>query len=484
MSKYENMNLNYIDGQWLDGTSDNKIVDIDPYTGDEISTFKAASLNDINLAYETAAKHQSEWAETNPYNVNAIMMNAVQIMKTRYDEISDLLVKEAGSTILKAHIELDTSIGVTAMAANYPFQMETHVSRSLIPGKMNYIIRKPVGVIGLIGPFNFPMYLAIRTVSPALAAGNAVVLKPSSTTPITGGTLIAKIFEEAGLPGGVFSVVVPKTSEIGDAFYEHPIPDVISFTGSTKVGSRIGEVAGKAIKKTLLELGGNNAIVVLDDADVDYAVRSTVFGRYFHSGQICMSANRIIVDESIFDEFAEKFVALTKTIKVGNPASEGTLVGPLITEQEAIRVVDWIGKARAEGAEILLEGKREGALVYPYVIKATNDTFTAKNEMFGPVANLICVKGEEEALRVANDTPVGLSGAVHTSNKERGFKFAKGWKTGMVHINDQSVNDEPYIAFGGEKTSGIGRFGRDISLDEVTTYQWVSDQTAQREYPL
>lgn len=484
MEKYQDLNLNYIGGTWRAGSSGKKTAVANPYNGEEVAVFETASMEDINEAYETALEHQRSWEETNPYQVNAIMNKAVEIMKSRYDEIIDLLVKETGSTVIKAHVELDSCIGVTARAAGYPFHMETQVGRSLIPHKMNYTIKKAAGVVGVIGPFNFPMYLAIRTVAPALAAGNGVVLKPSSQTPITGGTLLAKIFEEAGVPAGVFSVVVPKTSDIGDAFYEHPIPDVISFTGSTAVGRRIGEVAGREVKKTMLELGGNNAVVVLDDADVDYAVRSAVFGRFLHSGQICMSANRIIVDESIFDEFAQKFVELTKTIKVGDPAAQGTLVGPLISEKEAERVVDWVEKARAEGAEILLEGKREGALVYPYVIKATNDTWTAKQEVFGPVANLIPAKDEADALRIANDTIAGLSGAVHTADRDRAFNFAKGWKTGMVHINDQSVNDEPGIAFGGEKTSGIGRFGREITLDEVTTYQWVSDQTEQRHYPL
>ena len=368
MERYQNLNLNYINGTWRAGSSDQNIVVSNPYHGDELAVFQAATLEDINEAYEAAAAKQQAWADVNPYQVNAIMNHAVQIMKDRYEEIIDLLVREAGSTILKAHIELDSCIGVTARAAIYPFHMETQVSRSLIPDKMNYTIKKAAGVVGVIGPFNFPMFLAMRTVAPALAAGNGVVLKPASTTPITGGTLLAKIFEEAGVPAGVFSVVVPKTSEIGDGFYSHPIPDVISFTGSTDVGKRIGEIAGRGVKKTMLELGGNNAIVVLDDADVDYAVRASVFGRFLHSGQICMSANRIIVDQSIFDEFAEKFVALTKTIKVGDPAAQGTLVGPLITESEAKRVVDWVEKAREEGAEILLEGKREGAVVYPYVI--------------------------------------------------------------------------------------------------------------------
>ncbi len=305
--------------------------------------------------------------------------------------------------------------------------------------------------------------------------------------PISGGVLLAKIFEEAGLPAGVLSVVVPKTSEIGDALYTHPIPRVISFTGSTEVGQRIGEKAGHGIKRTILELGGNNAFVVLDDADVDYAARSAVFGRFLHSGQICMSANRIIVHESIFDDFAAKFVKYTKALNVGDPSRPEVLVGPLIDEKEVIRVeeaVKAVKRAVEDGVEILLEGKREGALIYPYILKSTNDGYSACTEMFGLVATLILHTGDEDALRLANDTDAGLSGAVHSADIARAQKFAAGWRTGMVHINDQSVNDEPRIAFGGEKASGIGRFGRHITFDEFTTYQWVSVQTEQRAYPI
>lgn len=484
MKKYEDLNLNYIGGTWRAGNSGKQIVVSNPYNGEKIASIETATMEDVNEAYETAANKQRSWADTNPYEINSVMNKAVEIMKERYEEIIDLLVQESGSTVIKARIELDSCIGITARAAGYPFLMETQVGQSIIPHKVNHTIKKAAGVVGVIGPFNFPMYLAMRTVAPALAAGNGVVLKPSSQTPITGGTLLGKIFEEAGVPAGVFSVVLPKTSDIGDAFYEHPIPDVISFTGSTKVGRHIGEVAGRAVKKTMLELGGNNALVILDDADVDYAVRAAAFGRFLHSGQICMSVNRIIVDQSIADEFTEKFVKLVKTLKVGDPSLEDTLIGPLISEDEAERVVEWAGKAQEEGAQVLLEGRRDGALVYPYIIKGSNETWTAKKEVFGPVANIIVAQDEADALRIANDTPAGLSGSVHSASRERAFHFAKGWKTGMVHINDQSVNDEPGIAFGGEKASGIGRFGREITLDEVTTYQWVSEQTEQRDYPL
>ncbi|GAA0315378.1 aldehyde dehydrogenase family protein [Psychrobacter aestuarii] len=484
MSKYDNLHYNYIDGDWRDGQSSHEIVSSNPFTGETIATFKAASVDDINNAYAALEKKQQAWGETNPYEVSGIIEKAAQVMIERRDELVDVLVRESGSTVIKANIEVDACIGVIKLAVEYPFLLETVIARSAIPNKSNHIIRKPVGVVTVIGPFNFPMLLAMRSVVTALASGNTVLLKPASTTPISGGILLAKIFEEAGLPAGVLSVVVPKTSEIGDTLYTNPVPSVISFTGSTEVGKRIGEQAGGAIKRCILELGGNNAFVVLEDADVDYAARSAVFGRFLHSGQICMSINRIIVHESIFDEFAEKFVQYTKGLNVGDPAQPDVLVGPLIDEREAKRVEDAVQRALDEGAELLLEGKRDGALVHPYVLKGNNDVYSARTEMFGPVATLIAHKGDDDALRLANDTDAGLSGAVHSKDIKRAQKFAAGWRTGMVHINDQSVNDEPRIAFGGEKASGLGRFGRHISFDEFTTYQWVSIQTEQRQYPI
>lgn len=482
MGAYTNLGLNYVNGVWRDGKGGKEIVSLNPYTDEVVATFQAASLEDIDEAYRAAEEKQAAWAEKNPYEISRIISRAARIMEDRKQEIIEILVKDSGSTIIKATIEVESTIGIAYMAAQFPFKMETTVNPSLIPGKTNYIIRKPVGVVSVIGPFNFPMFLAARSIFPALATGNAVVLKPASTTPVAGGTLLAKIIEEAGVPAGIFSVVVPKTADIGDAFYEHPVPRLISFTGSTAVGSRIGEIAGKHIKKTILELGGNNAFVVLDDADVDRAVRAAAFGRFLHSGQICMSVNRIIVDESLFEEFSEKYVALAKTLQVGDPSQPATLIGPLIAQTEVKRLLAEIEKAKAEGAEVLLEGDVEGNVMHPTILKGTNAMTTAQHEMFGPVVTLISVKDETEALKVANDTDAGLSGSVHTSDKDRAFRFASKWKTGMVHINDQSVNDEPYIAFGGEKASGIGRFGGDHSLDEFTTYQWVSDQVTPRQY--
>ncbi|WP_368646329.1 aldehyde dehydrogenase family protein [Alkalibacterium putridalgicola] len=483
MNKYEQLDLNYIGGQWRKGKSQKVIESVDPYTEETYITLQVASLEDLDKAYESARSHQKEWAETNPFQRAAVIKKAIHLMEDRKDEIVDILIKDAGSTMAKAELELDITLSVMSLAAEFPFRMETIVNDSMIPGKKNHLIRKPVGVVGVIGPFNFPLNLSMRSVAPALATGNAVVLKPSSQTPISGGNIIGKVFEEAGLPKGVLQVVHPKTSEIGDAFYSHPVPDMISFTGSTGVGKNIGEVAGREVKRTILELGGNNAMVILDDADIDRAVKGAIYGRFMHSGQICMSTNRIIVDESLFDAFAEKFVETARSLKHGDPTQKGTLIGPLISGDEVERLIDEIEKAKSEGAEVLLEGKREGNVLTPTILKGTNDMTTAQNEMFGPVVTLIPAKDEAHALELANDTEAGLSGAVSSNDEKRAFAFAEKMETGMVHINDQSVNDEPYIAFGGEKQSGIGRFGREHSLDEFTTWKWISVQKEPRDYP-
>lgn len=484
MEAYTELNLQFIDGEWREGKSSNQVESMNPYTEESYAVFQAASMEEIDEAYEVAERNQADWAAMNPFQRNAIMRQAITVMEKRKDELVDILIKDSGSTVLKAQQEVDLTIAIVRLAADFPFAMETTVNQSMIPGKENHLVRKPLGVVTVIGPFNYPMYLAMRSIAPALATGNTVVVKPSSSTPVSGGTLLGKIFEEAGVPKGVLQIVVPKTSEIGDALYEHPIPEMISFTGSTAVGSRIGEVAGKNVKDTILELGGNNVLVVLDDADIEKAAQGAVFGSFMHSGQICMAINRIIVDEAVMDEFTKQFIELSKSVPVGDPEKEDTLIGPLISHAEVERLQKEVQQAKDEGAEVLLEGEVNGNVMGPTILKGRNDMTTAQHEMFGPVVTIIPAKDDEDALKLANDTEAGLSGALHTQDRDRAFHFAKRWKTGMVHINDQSVNDEPYIAFGGEKMSGIGRFGRAHSLDAFTTYQWISDQVEPRDYPI
>jgi aldehyde dehydrogenase (NAD+) len=336
----------------------------------------------------------------------------------------------------------------------------------------------------VISPFNFPFFLSMKSVAPALGAGNGVVLKPHEQTPIMGGTMIGKIFEEAGLPAGLLNVVVTDITAIGDAFIEHPIPRVISFTGSTAVGRHVAEVGARNFKKVLLELGGNSAFIVLDDADLEYAVDAAVFSRFTHQGQICMSANRVLVHESIFDDFVERFVAKVSTLKVGNPRDEETIIGPLITSKQAENLNAMVDNAIAAGARAAIRGEVNGGLFDPVVLVDVDpDMEVAQKELFGPVVSVIPFKTDDEAVEIANNSDFGLSGAVHTSDIDRGVSLARRVQTGMIHVNDCTIHDEPIVAFGGEKQSGLGRLNGPWSLDEFTTMRWVSVNHGRRQFP-
>lgn len=473
-----------IGGVWKFGSSARECVVTNPYNNEVLVTFNYASKEDINEAYETAQRAQKSWGQTSAYERIRVLEKAAQLIEEKREEIVEILVKESGSTKLKANVEVDCAIADVKEATKYPLQMEGSIRESLIPGKENRVYRDPIGVVGAITPWNWPFYLTIRVVAPAIATGNGVVLKPDSQTPISGGLIIAKIFEEAGLPQGVLNVTVADLEDIGDYFVEHPIPEVISFTGSTKAGQHVGSLAVKHLKKPALELGGNNAFIVLDDADVDQAVSAAAFGKYMHSGQICIAINRIIIDRKLYEPFVEKFKEATQSVKVGDPFEDDTVIGPMINRKQVDRAIELVEQTLKEGATLIQEGKVEGNFIYPYILgDVTNDMAAAKNEVFAPIAVIIPVENEEEAIEVANGTPFGLSGAVFSSSLERGVQVARKIKTGMIHVNDQTINVEPNVPFGGEKYSGLGRYCGEWAIDEFTTVKWVSVQKQPRQYP-
>jgi aldehyde dehydrogenase (NAD+) len=339
----------------------------------------------------------------------------------------------------------------------------------------------------VISPRNWPLQLSARSVAPALAVGNGVVVKPASDTPVTGGLLLASLLEEAGLPPGVLSVVVGSGSEIGDAFVEHPVPRVISFTGSTPVGRGIAKRAYEApiIKRVELELGGNSPLVVLDDAELERAVDAAVFGKFLHQGQICMIANRLIVHDGLYDDFVELFVAEVRRLRAGDPSHPDTAIGPIINRSQLERLVRRIDEARhARGPRELLGGEPAGLVLPPHVFAdVANDDPLAANELFGPVAPVIRARDEEHALELANATEYGLSSAVFTADAARGVRFARRVEAGMTHVNDQPVNDLPFNPFGGEKNSGVGRFNGRWAIDAFTTDHWITVQHTPRPYP-
>jgi aldehyde dehydrogenase (NAD+) len=364
-------------------------------------------------------------------------------------------------------------------AASMPATVQGHIIPVDKPGKEARVYKKPVGVVGVISPWNFPLHLSNRSVAPALALGNGVVLKPSNDTPVTGGLLLAKIYEEAGVPPGLLNVVVGSSSTIGDAFSRHPVPRVLTFTGSTPVGRHIARIAGESplLKRIGLELGGNAPLVVLDDADLGKAVECALIGRFIHQGQICMSTNRIIVDNSIYDRFVEAYTEAARTVKFGDPNEPDTFVGPLCNDSQVRNVLNSIAQARAAGFREQLSGGVEGRVVPPHVFSdVTNDSDFARHEIFGPVAPLIRASDETEALAFANDTEFGLSSAVFTQNEARGLAFAQQIEAGMTHINDITIHDYPNVMFGGEKNSGLGRFNGKWIVEEFTTDHFISIQ--------
>ncbi len=385
---------------------------------------------------------------------------------------------------MKAAFELHLAREFLREAIQLALRPEGRILPSPDDTKENRLYRVPVGVVGVISPFNFPFLLSIKSVAPALALGNGVVLKPHQNTPICGGGLVAKLFEDAGLPGGVLNVVITDIAEIGDALIEHPVPKVISFTGSDKVGRHVATVAASHFKRTILELGGNSALIVLDDADLDYAVDAAVFSRFIHQGQVCMAANRVLVDRSVEAEFTEKFVAKVRTLKVGDPGDPATHIGPLINSGQAEAVTTLVEQTVADGATALLRGEADGTLVAPSVLTGlSEDSPVLKQEIFGPVALIIPFDGEDEAVRLANATPYGLSGAVHTGDVERGVRVAKRIESGMVHVNDSTVHDEPLVPFGGEKHSGVGRLNGESMVEAFTTTKWISIQHGRSRFP-
>lgn len=473
----------YIDGEWQTGNSKKTMTNVNPFTGEELFTIQAATKDDLNRAYDAATLAQEQWANELPQVKRSILEKAITVMQENKAVIIDWIIKESGSTFMKATSEFQASLNILKEATTYPYRMEGKILPSQVPGKENRVYRNPLGVIGIISPWNFPFHLAIRSIAPALATGNAVVIKPATDTPVTGGLIFASIFEAAGLPKGLLNVIVGRGSEIGDDIVTHPAPRLISFTGSTEVGRHIGELAGRGLKKTALELGGNNAFIVLDDANLDQAVDSALFGKFYHQGQICMAVNRIFVHKDIYDEFSERFIKQAEKLKYGNPAEEDTNVGPLINREQVERILKDIEGSVEQGAKIRLGGQAQDNVLQPTVLTGvTNKMPLAENEIFGPVAILIPFENDEEAIQMANAYPYGLSGSVHSSNLERGTMVAHKIHTGMIHVNDQSVNDEPHMPFGGEKDSGLGRFNGEWVLEEFTTLKWLSVQHTRRNY--
>ncbi|MFJ8235418.1 aldehyde dehydrogenase family protein [Ureibacillus sp. NPDC094379] len=481
---FKDINKQFIQGKWMEGNSETIYEITNPYDNTVVNTIKLGNKHDIDEAYAVAKRVQKSWEKTSKEEKVNVLEKTIKVIEENKDIIVESLVKEGGSSILKANVEIQLTLGLLNEAKTFPYRMEPKIEKSQIPGKENHIFREAAGVVSVISPFNFPFYLSMRSIIPALFTGNSVVHKPDLQTPISGGTIIGKIFELASLPQGVLNVVVVDINEIGDYFVEHSTPRIISFTGSTAVGLHIGSVATKSLKRVSLELGGNSPFIVLKDADVNKAVEASIFGKFLHQGQICMCINRIFVHKDLYPDFVEKFVQKASQLPYGDPSNPDNIIGPLINEKQIIKILDLVANAKTEGANVALEGQKIGNILTPTVLTEVNNEMNiAQNEIFGPVASIIPFEDDNEVIEIANNTNYGLSASIFTSNLDKGIEFARNIETGMCHINDQTINDEPTVPFGGEKLSGMGRFGGDWGIEEFTTMKWVSVQKEYREFP-
>ncbi|MEU5717157.1 aldehyde dehydrogenase family protein [Streptomyces sp. NPDC020403] len=484
MSFFNELAHQYIDGEWLNGSGSWDIIDFNPYNGEKLCSVTVATAAEADLAYRAAERAQREWAVVAPHRRRRVLENAERLVGERAEEIVEMIIDELGGTRFRAEYEVRAAREFLRVAAGLALRPEGLLLPSAVDGKENRLYRLPVGVVGVISAFNFPFLVTMKTVAPALALGNAVVVKPHQNAPVVGGGLAARIFEDAGLPAGLLNVLITDSAEIGDTFIAHPVPKVISFTGSDRVGRHIAATAAGLFKKTVLELSGNSALVVLEDADIDYAVRAAVFSRFLCQGQVGMAANRILVDRSVEEEFTGRFTAEVAALKAGDPRDPDTRIGPVISEFQADVLTALVDEALASGATALVRGRTRGSLVEPTVLTGLPDgSPLLTQEIFGPVALLMPFDGEDDAVRIVNDSPYGLSGAVHTANTERGVRFARRITSGMFHVNDATVQDDPLAAFGGEKMSGMGRLNGEAAVEAFTTRQWISVQHGRTEFP-
>jgi aldehyde dehydrogenase (NAD+) len=473
----------YIDGKWTPAADGAVADDFNPATGALFARVAQASRADAVRAVEAAYRARESWGRIIASERAGILLRAADILAGKVNDIRDVLIEESGSTFGKSMFEVMYCIDLLRSAAGDVRHIFGETLPHSAPGQIGMTVRQPLGVIAGIAPFNAPFLLAMKKVVLALAAGNCFVLKPSEETPVTG-IKIAEIFHEAKLPPGVLNVVPGPAKEVGDVLLTDPRIRMITFTGSTKVGKLIAVEAAKNLKKFTLEMGGKNPLIVLRDADVDYAVKAGCFGIYFHQGQVCMANSRIIVEAPVYDEFCEKFAARTKTYKVGDPRDPHTVIGPLIRRSQCAFIDEHVADASAKGAKVLTGGTHQDSFYQPTVIAGvTPEMRIYSEESFGPITSIIKVNSAEEALTVANDTSYGLSAGVITNDLQKAMDLALRLESGMVHINDTTVTDEPHVPFGGIKNSGFGREGGNYSMEEMTELKWITIQLGQRQFP-
>ena len=476
----------FIGGEWADAAGGRTFEDYDPFTGEVVFEVAAGTRDDARRAVEAAAAAAPAWAETPPAVRQGIFLKAADILERRQDEVVSLLARETGATFGFGMFQMHFVPGLLRQAAALAYAPLGEVIPS-DNGVFSMGLRRPVGVVGAIAPWNAALILSARSIAAPLALGNTVVLKPSEWSPVVGGLLWGEIFAEAGLPAGVLDIVTHAPGEaqgVGDELIESPHVRRLNFTGSTGTGRRLAEAAGRQLKRIVLELGGSNPIIVLADADLEYAVNATAFGAFLHQGQICMSARRVIVERGIADEFVARLAEKTGGLKAGDPNEHDTIIGPVINEEALEMIKARVAGAVQAGARVLAGGNAVGPCFEATLLAdVPPDSEFAQVETFGPVAAVEIVDSADEAVERANATSYGLSSGIITQNTDLGFALAQRIDAGIVHVNDQPVGDEPQMPFGGVKDSGFGRFGGTAVVDEFTELRWVTVQRGSHPFP-
>ena len=467
----------FIAGEWVPSSGGETFDNLDPFTGDTVARIAAGTREDAMKAIEASAAAFPEWSSAPPAARQQVFLKAADVLESRGDEIVSLLARESGATFGFGMFQLHFVAGLFRQAAGTAYAPMGEIIPS-DTGAFAMGLRRPVGVVGAIAPWNAALILSARSITAPLVLGNSVVLKPSELSPYVGGLMWGEIFAEAGLPPGVLNIVAHApggAGPIGDELVENPHTRVINFTGSTKTGRILAEAAGRNLKRVVLELGGYNPLIVLSDADLEFAVNASAFGAFLHQGQICMSARRIIVERPIADQFMDQLASKTSGLKTGDPKEHDTIIGPLITGQALDLVKSRVDDAVAKGAKVIAGGEAVGPCFQATLLTdVPEESEFAQHETFGPVAAIDVVDSADEAVDRANATPYGLASGVITNDADKGLELAQRIQAGIVHVNDQPVGDEPQMPFGGVKDSGWGRFGATAAIAEFTDLHWVT----------
>lgn len=455
----------------------------EPATGEELGRLTLAAAADVSAAAEAADRARHAWAAT-PYLARAaVLRKAGDLFAEHAGELRDWIVRETGSVTGKAEFELHVAAQECYEAAALASRPLGQVLPSEAP-RLSYTRRVPAGVVGVIAPFNVPLILAIRSVAPALALGNAVLLKPDPRTAVSGGLALAAVLAEAGLAEGLLHVL-PGGAAVGQSLVADPRVPVLSFTGSTAAGRAVAEAAGRHLKRAHLELGGNSAMVVLEDADLDAVVSTAAWGSFFHQGQVCMTTGRHLVHASLYEEYVERLAAKAGELAVGDPFRGQVHLGPIIDKGQLAKIHQLVEASTARGARLAAGGTHEELFYRPTVLADVDeDTPAYTEEVFGPVAPVRSFRDLDEAAALAAASPYGLSLGIITRDTARGLALADRVPTGIVHINDQTVNDEAVAPFGGVAASGTGaRFGGEANLDAFTDLRWTTVREDVAGYP-